>query len=132
MSTHMEPSLLAKALDWIKARASRDNEIAAMSHMDLHYLANDLGVAETDLREIVPEVADHSELLDRMMRARGLDPAVVRRRFRACARDMEITCARFRDSRVCRRELDSGTGALYCHDFCANATAMDGLRQNGA
>jgi hypothetical protein len=127
MSATLNPNLMARAFDWIRARASRDNEMATMSRMDLHYLANDLGVAEADVPDIVARATDHGELLDRMMRARGLNPAVMRRRVPACVRDMEVTCARCRDARVCRRELDSGTGALYCHDFCANAIAMDGL-----
>jgi hypothetical protein len=129
MSAPTDSSLLSKAFDWIKTRASRDNEIAAMSRADLHFLAADLGITEADVREVVPKVTDHSELMDRMMRARGLDPDAVRRSFSAIARDMEVTCARCRDSRVCRRELESGTAATYCHDFCANAEAMDYLRK---
>ena len=129
MSASTDSSLLSRAFDWIKTRASRDNEIAAMSRADLHYLAADLGITEADLRDVVPKVTDHSELMDQMMRARGLDPEAVRRSFSALVRDMEVTCARCRDSRVCRRELESGTAATYCHDFCANAEAMDYLRK---
>ena len=132
MSASANTNLLSRAFDWIKTRASRDNELAAMSRSDMHYLAADLGITEADLLDVVPKVTDHSELMDRMMRARGLDPDAVRRSFTAVVRDMEITCARCRDSRVCRRELESGTAAEYCHDFCANAGAMDGLRQTSA
>ena len=81
MSASSELGLLAKAFDWIKARASRDNELAAMSRADLHYLAVDLGVTEADLRDIVPCVTDNSVLMDDMMRARGLDPDNVRHSF---------------------------------------------------
>ena len=45
-----EPNVLTRAMDWIKARASRDNELAAMSRMDLQYLAADLGITEADVR----------------------------------------------------------------------------------
>lgn len=124
-----QANLLSRAFDWIRARASRDNELAAMSRMDLHYLAADLGITEADALQVVPRVTDHSELMDKMMRARGLDPDAVRRSFSALVRDMEVTCARCRDDRVCRRELESGTAAQYCHDFCANATAIDTLRE---
>jgi hypothetical protein len=129
MSASTDSSLLSRAFDWIKTRASRDNEIAAMSRADLHYLAADLGITEADLRDVVPKVTDHSELMDKMMRSRGLDPDAVRRSFSAIVRDMEVTCARCRDSRVCRRELEAGTAATYCHDFCANAEAMDYLQR---
>ena len=129
MSASTDPNLLSRAFDWVKARASRDNELTAMSRADMRYLAADLGITEADLRSVVPKVTDHSELMDRMMRARGLDPNAVRRSFAAVVRDMEVTCARCRDSRICRRELEAGTAAEYCQDFCANAGAMDRLRQ---
>jgi uncharacterized protein YjiS (DUF1127 family) len=129
MSMTADTNILSRAFDWIKTRASRDNELAALSRADLHYLAADLGITEADVLEVVPKLTDHSELMDRMLRARGVDPAAVRRSFGALMRDMEVTCARCRDSRVCRRELESGTAATYCHDFCANAEAMDYLRK---
>ena len=132
MTAVTDANLLSKAFDWIKARASRDNELAAMSRMDLHYLAADLGITEADLRDVAPRITDHSELMDRMMRARGLDPSAVRRSFAALVHDMELTCTRCREARVCRRELDAGTAEMYCHDFCANAEAMDEMRQAGA
>jgi len=129
MSAVKDSNLLSKAFDWIRARASRDNELAVMSRMDLGYLAADLGITEADVLDVVPRLTDHSELMDKMMRARGLDPDAVRRSFSALVRDMEVTCARCRESRICRRELESGTAAVYAHDFCANADAMDRLRE---
>ncbi len=128
MSAQTDPTLLAKAIEWIKTRASRDNELLAMSRMDLHYLAADLGITEADVREVVPKVTDHSDLMDKMMRSRGLDPAAVRRAFRGLVRDMEVTCARCRDDRICRRELESGTASVYADDFCPNAATMAALR----
>ena len=129
MSASSDQGLFAKAFDWIKARASRDNELAAMSRADLHYLAADLGVTEADVLDIVPQVTDNSVLMDQMMRARGLDPDTVRHSFSALVRDMEVTGSRCREAGVCRRELDAGTAALFSHDFCPNAETMDDLRR---
>jgi len=120
-----EPSLLARAFDWIKARALRDNELGAMSRDDMHFLAADLGITEADLMDIAPRVTDHSDLMDRMMRIRGLDPDTVRHHFSALVRDMELTCARCSDVRQCRRELAAGTAAAHFHEFCPNAETMD-------
>ncbi len=130
MSASSESNLLLKALDWIKARAARGNELASMSRDDLRFLAADLGISETDLRDLAPRVADNSVLMDKMMRARGLDPDAVRHAFSGLMREMEVTCSRCRETNVCRREFDSGTAALYCHDFCPNAEAMDDLRES--
>jgi hypothetical protein len=127
MSMQAEPNLLARAFDWIKARALRDNELGAMSRDDMHFLAADLGITEADLKDVAPRVTDHSDLMDQMMRVRGLDPDNVRRHFSALVRDMELTCTRCPDVRHCRRELAAGRAAEHCHEFCPNAEAMDEL-----
>jgi hypothetical protein len=127
MSTLTESSLFCRTLDWIKARAARDNELATMSRADLQVLAADIGVTEADLRDVVPRIGDHSDLIDKMMRARNLDPKAVRRAFGGVVRDMEVTCARCRDSGTCRLELEAGTAGAHSHEFCGNADAMDDL-----
>jgi hypothetical protein len=120
-------SLLARTLDWIKARAARDNEMAMMSHADLQLLATDIGVTEADLRDILPRIGDHSELLDRMLMAHGLDPSEVRRAFAGVIRDLEATCARCRETGVCQRALESGTATARRDAFCPNADSIDAL-----
>lgn len=129
MSTTADAGLLARAIDWLRARLARDNELAMLSHLDMHDLAADLGITDADTRDVIVLVSEHGELMDRMLRGRGLEPDAVRRCFGAIVRDLEVTCARCRDSRTCRRELDAGTAAMFCHDFCPNAAAMDRLQK---
>jgi hypothetical protein len=88
---------------------------------------SDIGVSIADLRAIHPRVAGADELMDRMLRARGLDPEAVRRAFAAVMRDMDVTCARCRESGTCQRELAAGTAAEDCHEFCGNAGTIDAL-----
>ena len=127
MTASTEPTLFCRTLDWIKARAVRDNELATMTRDDLQILAADIGVSESDLRHVVPQFGDHSDLMDKMMRARGLDPVAVRRAFSGVMHDMEVTCARCREIGACRLELRAGTAAEHCHEFCGNAEIMDAL-----
>jgi hypothetical protein len=127
MSVPAAASLLVKILDWIKLRIRRDNELSAMSHTDLQLLAADIGMNEADLRAILPRLRDHSELLDKMIQARGLNPELVRHIFSGAIRDMEATCARCPDVAYCRRELKAGTAAKNCHAFCGNARVIDEL-----
>ena len=123
--------LLSRTFDWIKARANRDNEMAVMSRLDFQRLAVDIGVTDADLLEVVPLIGDHSELMDQMIRARGLDPVQLRQVLGPVMRDMEVTCARCRDSRTCRLELEAGTAAARCHEFCGNAPVIDQLLATG-
>lgn len=124
-------NLLSRAFEWIKARAVRDSELATLSRSDLQRLATDIGVTDADLLDVVPMIGDHSELMDQMIRARGLDPAQLRRAFGSMIRDMEVTCARCGDSRLCRSELEAGTAAASCHEYCGNARAIDELLPTG-
>ncbi len=127
MSATADSSLLGKAFDWIKARAIRDHELAAMSKDDLRYLAADIGVAESDLCGILPSMTDNSVLMDQMMRARGLDPAAVRSAFPALAHDMEAACGHCREAKTCRRALRDGSAEVRAHEFCVNAETMDDI-----
>jgi hypothetical protein len=122
-----EPGLLARALDWIKARAARDSELAGLSRTDIAALAADLGLSEADFRDVLPRTEDNSRLMDRMILARGLDPAMLRHRLAALMRDLELTCTRCPDTARCRRELDAGTAATQCHAYCLNADTFDDL-----
>jgi hypothetical protein len=130
MFASTDSNIIAKALDWIKARAVRDNELASLSSADLQLLATDIGVTEADLRDVVPRIGDHSELMDKMLRARGLDPVAARHAFGGAMRDMEVTCARCRDSGVCRRRLAAGAATEGYYDFCANAGAIGDLLES--
>ncbi len=121
-----DTNVFIKIFDWIKARVARDNELAHLSNADLQFLAADIGVSEADFRQIAPRISDHSDLMEDMMRARGLDPEVIRKRFSALVRDMEVTCALCPSPLTCRYGMENGT-AQYFHDFCPNAEIMDTL-----
>jgi uncharacterized protein YjiS (DUF1127 family) len=127
MPAQATASLLSKILDWIKARVTQDSELAAMSHTERQLLAADIGITEAELWAITPHIDDHSDLLDKMIAARGLDPDLVRHIFRGATRDMEATCARCRDVGLCQRELKAGTAAAHSHGFCGNAGVIDEL-----
>ena len=47
--------------------------------------------------------------------------------FLALLRDIERVCTRCRDARRCWRELEAGTAAEHCHEFCPNAGTFDDL-----
>jgi Family of unknown function (DUF6455) len=120
-------SLFVKILDWIKTRATQDRELASLSHIERQLLAADIGITESELWAIMPAMSDHSELLDKMICARGLDPDLVRHIFVGATEDMEATCTRCHDVGVCRRELRAGTAARNSHAFCGNAEVIDEL-----
>ena len=124
---HAEHGMLARALDWIRAYAARQDELSHLSRDDIAAMATDLGMTEADLRDVMPRGADNTLLMDCMIQARGLDPEVVRRSLTPLMRELELTCTRCTSTARCRRELAAGTAAARCHEFCHNADVMDDL-----
>ena len=122
-----DPGLLARALDWIKAFHARQAELGRLSRDDIAVMATDLGLSESDLCDVLPRNTDNTPLMDGMLRARGLDPDAVRRSLTPLLRDLELSCTRCAATGRCRRELQAGTAAEHCHDFCPNADSIDDL-----
>lgn len=124
-------TMFSRALDWLKAWTVGGDNLSAFSQSDLQSMANDLGVTQADLLDVLPRGTDNSLLMDRMIRARGLDPAVLRRQFGPLVRDLEITCTRCHAVSRCRRELANGEAAEHCHEYCGNAETFDELLASG-
>ncbi len=124
--------LIGQVAHWITTRARANAEMARLSRGDFAGMANDLGVTEADLREVLPRGADNTRLMDAMMRARGLDPAQAAHLSAAVMRDLELTCTRCGAVTRCRRELAAGTAAAQCHEFCGNADTFDALLEDRA
>ncbi len=122
--------LMARALEWLLARGGAKAAPTYLSESDLRYMANDLGITQADLLDVLPRAADNSLLMDRMMRARGLNPDEVRRMPAAIVRDLELTCSRCADARRCRRDLNAGSADANCHDYCGNAETFDAMLQD--
>jgi hypothetical protein len=121
-------NILSRAFDWINARADHEDILASRSRIDLRTLSTDLGVSETEFRQVVQDATDHAVLMERMMSARGLDPDAVGQSFGGCLREMATMCAGCCVSHACRHELDAGTAAVNAHNFCVNAMLMNLLR----
>jgi hypothetical protein len=118
---------IGRFCDWVKARFQQGDDLYALSRADLSLMASDLGIAENDLREILPKSADNTLLLDKMMIQRGLDPEKVRAMWGGLARDLEITCCRCGAAARCRGELQLGLAAENAHEYCGNAETFDDL-----
>ena len=121
------PGLLGRVLDWLRARSGSADELAGWSREELRNLADDLALSEYDLVTLSATMSDNNVLMERMMRARGFEPELLRNSFAALVRDMERVCSRCKSTGRCRRELDAGYGARHAHEYCPNAGTFDDL-----
>lgn len=129
---HISPSpaqqnLREPALDWTRERLARGEAMASSQRSDSQDMASDSGITQTDLIDIVPHSADHTNLMNQMMPARGLAPDKVRHAFAPLVRAMELICNRCQSAGRCQRDLVAGTAAENCHDYCENAETIDDL-----
>ncbi|HVC63426.1 MAG TPA: DUF6455 family protein [Acetobacteraceae bacterium] len=121
------PGLLGRVLDWVRARCGAGDELATLSRDEIRDLASDLALGEDDLLALSSNLADNTVLMEGMMRARGFEPAQVRRSFGTMMRDVERVCSRCRATGRCRRELEAGTAAEHAGEYCPNAGTFNDM-----
>jgi Family of unknown function (DUF6455) len=121
------PGLLGRVLDCVREHVALGSDLATLSREDLRHIAGDLALAESVLLSLSTGARDNTVLMQRMMRARGLDPDKMRHAFSMALRDAERVCSQCRNTGRCRRELDAGTAAAHCRAYCPNAATFDDL-----
>jgi hypothetical protein len=123
-----QPGIIVNAWHWLQHHLGPVDDFTRLSQEDLRVMASDLGVSEAELQDIATCDIDISAQLDPMMRAAGLDPAVVERRFRTVMHDIQVTCVRCTSRAHCARALAAGQAAAHYHEFCGNAGTFDELK----
>ena len=121
------PGLLGRVLNCVQAHVVPGTDLATLTREDLRYIAGDLALAESALLSLSVGARDNTVLMERMMRARGLDPEEMRQRFSMALRDAERVCSGCTSTCRCRRELEAGTAAAHCDAYCPNAATFDDL-----
>lgn len=127
--TLANPGLLKRMLDRVRAHVGSGTDLAALSHEDMRHMAADLSLSPSDLDALAAGGRDNTVLMESMIRAHGFDPERMRHAFVTLLRDMERACTQCKATGRCRRELDAGTAAAHCHDYCPNARTFDDLAE---
>jgi hypothetical protein len=114
---------------WQRVRRNRKSmaEIAACPPSELHRIARDVGLSETDLRSLSCSHSGPSELMPRRLQQLGLDPAYVKFARTATYRDLERVCAVCKAWRHCARDLANGDVQAGMESYCLNAFTIDAL-----
>ena len=118
--------MLGSVREWVRAHV-RPSEVELLSPGERRYLASDLALSESELLTLSASGRDNTELMERMMRANGIDPDRMRAALDTPIRDIERVCTKCRNVARCRRELDAGTAAMHGHEYCPNASTFDAL-----
>ena len=115
---------------WLKERA---NAIATRHDLDAcgedaARMANELGVSKQELYALVAKGPQSADELPRMMRALGLNPAIIDQTLGEVMRDLQRHCAMCDHKGECRDDLAAGRAAAHYREYCANAATLDALK----
>lgn len=120
------PGLFGRVLGWMRAHVNSTSDLATLSGEELRQIASDLSLTELDLASLAAG-ADNTVLMQRMMRAHGIDPEQMTYGFATLLRDLNRVCTQCRCTGRCRRELDAGTAVKHCAEYCRNAATLEDL-----
>lgn len=118
--------LARRWLDFREHQADLD-AVSHMNRFEFEQLAADVGVTGSELAEAIDHGAGASELLDRMLAARGLDRHEIAEREPAALLEIESMCSRCQHKHRCAHELDAGTAIAHADRFCPNALVLAAL-----
>lgn len=90
-------------------------------------IARDLMLSPRDLVTLTRRGPDGARLLQQMLKALDVDPAVLARQDPVVMRDLQRLCVSCGYKRQCERDLADGKLADNYHDYCPNAYTLEML-----
>ncbi len=106
------------------ARWFRRDELAGLPQDDVERMAHDLGVCESDLRQLAAADAGSAELLYERLAALGITEADIERVAFGLTRTLETDCARCGSKEQCARDLAEQPQAPGWMSYCSNAQTL--------
>jgi hypothetical protein len=127
-------SVLAPLTDWWRHQATvRENlaDLAGFRPEETARMAQDVGLAPTELQELACHGSDAAELLDRRLSALGLSKPELAVKAPAELRDMERLCTLCSSKGRCRRDLAADASDPAWRQYCPNEQTLAALAQEG-
>jgi uncharacterized protein DUF6455 len=115
---------------WLKHHRERA-ELDRLGIEELGRVARDLAISPRELYRLV-DVAHDPQRLSEMLKALGIDEAILRDARPALLRSLQRVCALCDELRQCRRALDRHNAAATYQQFCPNAMTLRELRAEAA
>jgi len=127
-------NVIAPLAQWWRHHSSvRENltDLAAFSPGETARLAQDIGIAPGELRELARHCADAADLLERRLMALGLSSAELAKSAPAELRDMERLCTLCQSKGRCARDLTTDPDDPVWQRYCPNEQTLTLLACEG-
>jgi transcriptional regulator with XRE-family HTH domain len=121
--------LIDALVGWLKRRREL-SEIGQLDREAVERIAGDLRISPGDLDELIRSGPHAAAELPRMLKALGIDEAVLARTEPLVLREMERVCALCKDKARCRDDLAVGTADQHYEEYCLNAPTIDSLGED--
>jgi len=115
---------------WVKlyrVASGARNELAACPPEEVARIAKDLGISRGDLELVATKGPGSADLLQKMLRALGVDPHTPALQEAGVMRDLQRLCVTCGHKAECADNLAAGTAVQNFHGYCPNAYTLDAL-----
>jgi uncharacterized protein YjiS (DUF1127 family) len=119
--------MVAHFRNWM-TRMRQRAELDRFNEDELRVLAQDVGLAPSELRQLTEGNPDSGELLPRRLEALGVHARELAQALPDVYRDLQRVCATCRTYGRCTRDLDRGTLGSGWQDYCPNAGTLRELQ----
>jgi hypothetical protein len=127
-------NVIAPLAEWWRRNATaRENlaDLDAFSPGEMARMAQDVGLAPSDLRQLARHCSDAADLLDRRLGALGLTTAGLAASAPAELRDMERLCTLCVSKGRCARDLAADPADPVWRKYCPNEQTLASLARDG-
>lgn len=117
---------------WRRQRSIHQNQenLDAFSPEEVARIAQDVGLAPSELRSLAAYCSDAADLLDRRLGVAGLDPKALAHTVPNELRDMERLCTLCRSKGRCARDLAADPDDPVWRQYCPNEATITKLAAN--
>jgi len=127
-------NVIAPIAEWWRRHATIQENLAdlgAFGPAEMARMAQDVGIAPSDLRELARHCSDAADLLDRRLEALGLAASGLAATAPAELRDMERLCTLCQSKGRCARDLAADPSDPVWRQYCPNEQTMVALAREG-
>lgn len=127
-------NVIAPIAEWWRRHATIQENLAdlgAFGPAEMARMAQDVGIAPSDLRELARHCSDAADLLDRRLEALGLTASGLAATAPAELRDMERLCTLCHSKGRCARDLAADPSDPVWRQYCPNEQTMVALAREG-